>query len=173
MTPSDLTCLKVNIFREFPSTWIYYYRKFSSFTFSCQHVCVNQINHQIICDCNHMHTLFFTVFLKYKCPAFRWHADLCEILPHDLNEVRHGEVNDVVPPGQLQHHVRMQQVIGCKQAGSKALFPAFFQEPLKQIFRQLSILRLGSVQHGILGNAETHTYYRTYPFRGTQSLFTS
>lgn len=118
---------------------------------------MNQINHQIICDCNHVHTLFFTVFLKYECPAFRWHADLCEILPHDLNEVRHGEVNDVVPPGQLQHHVRMQQVIGCKQAGSKALFPAFLQEPLKQIFRQLSILGLRSVQHGILGNAETHT----------------
>lgn len=31
---------------------------------------------------------------------------LAEVLPHDLNEVRHRKVHDVVPPGGLQHHIR-------------------------------------------------------------------
>lgn len=87
---------------------------------------------------------------KVPCLPVILSTDLGEILSHDLDEVRHGKVHDVVPPGQLQHHVRVQQVVGGEQAGGEALLPALLQEPLEQRLCQLSIFRLGSVQHGIL-----------------------
>lgn len=40
-----------------------------------------------------------------------WPTHLREILPHDLDEVGHGEVHYVVSPGGLQHHVGPQQVV--------------------------------------------------------------
>lgn len=89
------------------------------------------------------------------CIVLQRSTNLCEVLSHDLDEVRHGKVHDVVPPGQLQHHVGVQQVIGGEQAGSEALLPALLQEPLEQSLCQLSILRLCCVQHGILGKTET------------------
>lgn len=74
------------------------------------------------------------------CIILQWSTYLCEVLSHDLDEVRHGKVHDVVPPGQLQHHVRVQQVIGGEQAGGEALLPALLQEPLEQSLCQLGIL---------------------------------
>lgn len=86
---------------------------------------------------------------------YLWITDLAEIFSHDLDKVRHGKVHDVVPPGQFQHHIRVQQVIGGKQAGGKALLPVLLQEPLEQRFCQLGILRLRGIQHGILGKTES------------------
>lgn len=43
--------------------------------------------------------------------GYLWQTHLREVLPHDLDKVRHGEVHDVVSPGGLQHHIRPQQVI--------------------------------------------------------------
>lgn len=89
-----------------------------------------------------------------SCIVLQRSTNLCEILSHDLDEVWHGKVHDVVPPCQLQHHIRVQQVVRGKQASSKALLPALLQEPLEKSLCQLSILRLCSVQHGILGKTE-------------------
>lgn len=47
---------------------------------------------------------------------------LGQVLLHDLNEVGHGEVHDVVPPGGLQDHVRPEEVIASEEAGSET-FP--------------------------------------------------
>ncbi|TNN66810.1 hypothetical protein EYF80_022879 [Liparis tanakae] len=52
---------------------------------------------------------------------------------------------------QLQHHVGVQQFVGGEQAGGEALLPALLQEPLEQSLRQLGVLRLGGVEHGVLG----------------------
>ena len=54
-------------------------------------------------------------------PAREELTHLAEVLPHDLNEVWHRKVHDVVPPGGLQHHVRSQQVVAGEQAGGKTL----------------------------------------------------
>lgn len=50
---------------------------------------------------------------------------LREILPHDLDEVWHGEVHDVVSPGGFQHHVWPQQVVAGEQAGGETLLFVF------------------------------------------------
>lgn len=60
-------------------------------------------------------------------------AHLAEVLPHDLDEIGHGEVHDVVPPGRLQHHVRPQEVIAREEAGGKALPLLLQKEPLQQL----------------------------------------
>ena len=67
-------------------------------------------------------------------------AHLGEVFPHDLDEIGHGEVHDLVSPGQLQHHVRVQQVIGCEQAGGEALLLSLLQEPLEESLGQLCLL---------------------------------
>lgn len=54
-------------------------------------------------------------------PAREELTHLAEVLPHDLNEVWHRKVHDVVSPGGLQHHVRSQQVVAGEQAGGKTL----------------------------------------------------
>ncbi len=103
----------------------------------------------------HTFTLTETKNVKLRtsahCFVLQQMTNLGEVLSHDLNEVRHGKIHDVVPPGQLQHHIWVQQVIGSEQAGGEALLPALLQEPLQQSLCQLSILRLCGVQHGILG----------------------
>lgn len=57
----------------------------------------------------------------YQNPFRMKLTHLAEVLPHDLNEVWHRKVHDVVPPGGLQHHVRPQQVIAGEQAGGETL----------------------------------------------------
>ena len=80
----------------------------------------------------------------------RW-THLAEVLPHDLDEVGHGEVHDVVAPGRLQHHVGPQQVVAGEEAGGEALLLVLLQEPGQQLLRQLRVLGLRRVQHGVLG----------------------
>ena len=46
---------------------------------------------------------------------------LCGILSHDLYEVGHGEVHDVVFPRQLQNHVGVEEVVTLEQARSEAV----------------------------------------------------
>lgn len=65
-----------------------------------------------------------------------------EILSHDLDEVGHGEVHDVVLPGGLQHHVWPQQVVAGEKAGGKALLLVLCQEPAQQLLSQLCVLGL-------------------------------
>ena len=75
---------------------------------------------------------------KEKVSDFGTH--LGEVLPHDLDKIGHGKVHDLVSPGQLQHHVGVQQVIGCKQAGGEALLLSLLQEPLEESLGQLCLL---------------------------------
>lgn len=59
-------------------------------------------------------SLFRGLIIKsFICPNphYLWPTHLSEILPHDLDEVRHGEVHDVVSPGSLQYYVGPQQVV--------------------------------------------------------------
>ena len=84
------------------------------------------------------------------CPHLR-----C-VFPHDLDHVGHGEVHDVVSPGQLQDHVWMQQVVACKQAGREALKVLLIKEPCDQLLRNLDVTRLTRVLHSILTNQRQH-----------------
>ena len=43
------------------------------------------------------------------------------VFPHDLDEVGHGEVHDVVFPRQLEDDVRMEQVVTLEQARGEAV----------------------------------------------------
>lgn len=88
---------------------------------------------------------------------------LGEVLPHDLDEIGHGEVHDVVPPGRLQYHVRPQQVIAGEEAGGKALFLILLQEPGQQLLSQLHVFRLRRILHGVL---HTKHHRHTYQNRG-------
>lgn len=74
---------------------------------------------------------------------------------HDLNEVWHRKVHDVVPPGGLQHHVGPQEVIAREQACSKTFLLVLLQEPGQQLLGQLGVLRLCRVLHGVLQGAHS------------------
>lgn len=77
-------------------------------------------------------------------------AYLGQVFPHDLDEVGHGEVHDVVSPGRLQDHVGPQQVVAGEQAGGEALLLVFAQEPGQQLLRQLHVFGFRRVLHGVL-----------------------
>lgn len=89
-----------------------------------------------------LHTLF---------PILEARPYLAEVFPHHLDEIRHGKVHDVVPPCRLQHHIRPEQVVAGKEAGSETLLLILLKEPLQQLLGQLYVLRLRCILHGILG----------------------
>lgn len=96
----------------------------------------------------------FRSLLSHKASAAGRDTHLGQVLPHDLDEVGHGEVHDVVPPGRLQHHVGPQQVVAGEEAGGEALLLVLLQEPRQQLLRQLRVFGLGRVLHGILGKRQ-------------------
>lgn len=85
------------------------------------------VNHMISVIPDYTDCLCDTTELQSKV------AHLAEVLPHDLDEVGHGEVHDVVPPGCFQHHVGPQEVVACEEASGKALLLLLLQEPLQQL----------------------------------------
>ena len=58
---------------------------------------------------------------------------LCNVFPGDLHEEWHGIVHDVVPPGELQDHVRPQEVEAGVEAGSKAVLAVNLKEPGNEV----------------------------------------
>ena len=54
----------------------------------------------------------------------------------NLDEVRHGEVHDVVFPGELQDHVRVQEVVTLEQARREAVVSLVVKEVSQQILRR-------------------------------------
>jgi len=66
-----------------------------------------------------------------------------------LDEVRHGEVHDVVAPGQLENDIRVEEVIALVETSRKAVEVALFQEPGQELLGDLGVLRFGCVFHGV------------------------
>ena len=67
------------------------------------------------------------------------HTHLCEVFSEYLYKVRHGKVQNVVPPGQLQDDVGSQEVIAAVQTRGKAVRTTNLQEPCNEILRYLNI----------------------------------
>lgn len=136
------------------NTWSIFFLKFLSlisckkistcfilFTYSCSLYIEKNTNKKekkklTFIICREVLSFFITYFSK--------------VFPHYLDEVRHCKVHNVMPPSQLQDHIRVQQIIGCEETGSEALPFTFLQEPLQKILRQLRVLGLGCILHGIL-----------------------
>ena len=59
----------------------------------------------------------------------------------DLYEVGHGEVHDVVFPGQLQDHVWVEQVVALEQAGGEAVVSLVLQEICQQVLQSNSQIK--------------------------------
>lgn len=64
---------------------------------------------------------------------------LGEIFSEYLDQIWHGKVHDVVPPGQLQDDVGTKEVVAGIKAGSKAVGPANLQEPGNKVLGNLSV----------------------------------
>ena len=64
---------------------------------------------------------------------------LSEVFSEDLDQVGHGKVQDVVPPGQLQDHIRTEEVVAREEAGSEAVGPPDLKEPTNQTLRNLNV----------------------------------
>ena len=71
-------------------------------------------------------------------------------LAHGLDHERHGEVHDVVAPGELEYDVRAEQVVALVQASAEALVELLVQEPGDEILGELDLLGLAGVAHGVL-----------------------
>ena len=78
------------------------------------------------------------------------HTHLCNVLPGDLYEEGHGIVHDVVPPGELQDHVRPQEVEAGVEAGSKAVLAINLKEPGNEVLCHRDLSRLSCILHCIL-----------------------
>ena len=57
----------------------------------------------------------------------------------NLDEVRHGEVHDVVFPGELQDDVRVQEVVTLEQARREAVVSLVVKEVSQQVLRMEKI----------------------------------
>ena len=57
----------------------------------------------------------------------------------DLDEVRHGEVHDVVFPCELQDDVRMQEVVTLEQARREAVVRLVVKEVSQQVLKTETI----------------------------------
>lgn len=78
--------------------------------------------HQLWCAINNGLRLCSLLFLfSQRLRGFKF-VDLAEVFSHDLDEIWHRKVHDVVPPRGLQHHIWPQEVIAREEAGSKTLF---------------------------------------------------
>ena len=75
---------------------------------------------------------------------------LSDVLPHDLDHVGHGEVHDVVSPGELKDDVRAQQVVALEEAGGETLVVLALQEPRNEVLRNVDLARFPSIHHCIL-----------------------
>lgn len=79
---------------------------------------------------------------------------LSEVFSEDLDQVGHGKVQDVVPPGQLQDHVRTKEIVAWEQARSEAVRPPDLKEPTNETLRNLDVSRVTCILHGILCTCE-------------------
>ena len=78
------------------------------------------------------------------------HTHLRNVLPGDLYEEGHGIVHDVVPPGELQDHIRPQEVEAGVEAGSKAVLAINLKEPGNEVLCHRDLSRLSCILHCIL-----------------------
>ena len=75
---------------------------------------------------------------------------LGDVLPHDLDHVGHGEVHDVVSPGELQDDVWVEQVVALEETRREALVVLLIQEPGQEVLRNVRVVGLRRVLHRIL-----------------------
>ena len=75
---------------------------------------------------------------------------LADVLAHHLDHVGHGEVHDVVSPGQLEDGVGAQQVVALEERRGETLVVVVVEEPGDELLRNLDLARLRRVLHCIL-----------------------
>ena len=75
---------------------------------------------------------------------------LGNVFSHNLNHVWHGEVHNIVSPGQLQNDIGAQQVVALEQAGGETLVVLLFEKPRYQVLSNVNVPWLTSVTHRIL-----------------------
>ena len=78
------------------------------------------------------------------------HTHLRNVLPGDLYEEGHGIVHDVVPPGELQDHIRPQEVEAGVEASGKAVLAINLKEPGNEVLCHRDLSRLSCILHCIL-----------------------
>eukprot|EP00906_Rhabdomonas_costata_P003375 RCo005161 len=77
-------------------------------------------------------------------------GNLVHVLLHQLDDERHHEVKDLVPPRQLQRHIRPHQVVARVQAGRVAfMVPVVNKEP-QQLLGQVLVLAFRDGLHRVL-----------------------
>ena len=62
-----------------------------------------------------------------------------------LDHVWHGEVHDVVSPGEFEDDVGSQQVVALEERRRKALVVLVLEEPCDQVLGDVDVARLGRV----------------------------
>lgn len=88
------------------------------------------------------------------CVRCLCHTHLPQVLSHDLNEVRHGEVYEAVSPGHLQNNIRSQKIVTGEETSGETLSLPLLNKPEQELLSQSAVLRRSSVPHGIL--TQTH-----------------
>ena len=94
--------------------------------------------------------ILMVILMQLRTHALPASAHLSDVLLHHLDHVGHREVHDVVPPRQLEDHVRVEQVVALEEAGGEALVVLLVEEPRQQLLRDVSVTRLGGVLHRVL-----------------------
>ena len=83
---------------------------------------------------------------------------LADVLAHHLDHVGHGEVHDVVAPGELEDGVGSEEVVALEERRGEALVIVVLKEPRQQLLRNLDLARLRRVLHGVLLPRNTTMY---------------
>ena len=82
-------------------------------------------------------------------------AHLARVFTHDLDHVWHGEVHDIMSPGQFHDDIWPQEVVTLEEAGCEALVVFLFKEPCNQFFCNVYVPRFACVLHRILDGGKT------------------
>ncbi len=92
----------------------------------------------------------YECFMMFSTCLRCFDTHLAQVLPHHLNEVRHGEVHQAVSPGQLQNHVRSQKIIRAEETRGETLALPLLNKPAQEVLSPSAVLRLGRELHRVL-----------------------
>lgn len=76
--------------------------------------------------------------------------NLSGVLADELDHVRHGEVNHLALPSQLQNNVGADQVVASEQGSGEAVRVLGLNKVSQQVLSDFSVVRLSGSLHGFL-----------------------
>ena len=74
---------------------------------------------------------------------------LSGVFSHDLYQIGHGKIHDVMSPRQLKDDIWMQKIVTLEETSGKAIISFLVKEISKEFFSHFRVFGLGGVLHSV------------------------